>query len=146
MPQWSPPRKAGGTGGLSFPLTFPDSLPQWSPPRKAGGTSTGFAANVDGWISRNGARPGRRDEPSATVTVLQPPFYTPQWSPPRKAGGTVAYLTGHGFPHAAAMEPAPEGGRNPLARRQLLERERAAMEPAPEGGRDQKGELHTLSP
>ena len=88
MPQWSPPRKAGGTGGLSFPLTFPDSLPQWSPPRKAGGTSTGFAANVDGWISRNGARPGRREEPSATVTVLQPPFYTPQWSPPRKAGGT----------------------------------------------------------
>jgi len=39
LPQWSPPRRAGGTPQATPMARLPTS-PQWSPPRRAGGTLT----------------------------------------------------------------------------------------------------------
>ena len=67
------------------------STPQWSPPRRREEPRTSSPVGPSP-TRRNGARPGRREEPAGFAVRFVPEV-------------------------SAAMEPAPEGGRNPRTRR-----------------------------
>ncbi len=157
-PQWSPPRKAGGTAAAPTSR----KRPQWSPPRKAGGTEAGGSGAV--YVLDAAMEPASEGGRNRQCQSAAPPNLGYAAMEPASEGGWNRGLTSP-VPQRnarrngarlgrreepvrigvvdlvlyAAMEPASEGGRNLPAPERLAEHVGdAAMEPASEGGRNSR--------
>ncbi len=105
------PASEGGRNWVVRPIVLRYRLPQWSPPRKAGGTRP---LSPDWQVRsqrRNGARLGRREELAGAVASAG--AHEAAMEPASEGGRNVQAGPGDLIGATdAAMEPAPEGGRN----------------------------------
>jgi hypothetical protein len=132
------PAPEGGRDLALVSITAADALPQWSPPRRAGGTSPAPRRETSP-RRRNGARPGGREGPRSpaaapprawaamepapeggrdAIVVAQqcPRDLVPQWSPPRRAGGTPAPTPRPPTRPAGRNGARPGGREGPLCK------------------------------